>query len=157
MRKVIKFILIIICMITIFSFSSDNGSKSTKKSDGVIIKYISLIKNGNVSDKEKLFYTEKFVVPVRKSAHFIIYFILGLLITSFLSEFDFIDKRIILYSVICCFLYASSDEIHQLFVSGRSGMIRDVLLDSLGSSLACFIYMYIKNKFCKTTKISYNK
>ena len=29
-------------------------------------------------------------------------------------------------------LYAASDEIHQLFVPGRSGQLRDVLLDSAG-------------------------
>ena len=29
-------------------------------------------------------------------------------------------------------LYAASDEIHQLFVPGRSGQLRDVLLDSDG-------------------------
>ena len=29
-------------------------------------------------------------------------------------------------------LYAASDEIHQLFVPGRSGQLRDVFLDSAG-------------------------
>lgn len=32
-----------------------------------------------------------------------------------------------------CILYAISDEFHQLFVPGRGGQIRDVLIDSTGA------------------------
>jgi VanZ family protein len=38
--------------------------------------------------------------------------------------------------ILLCFLYASSDEIHQLFVPGRSGSFIDILLDTFGSSCA---------------------
>ena len=31
------------------------------------------------------------------------------------------------------FLYACTDEIHQLFIEGRSGEIRDILVDSTGA------------------------
>ena len=40
-----------------------------------------------------------------------------------------------------CVLYAISDEIHQLFVPGRAGQVRDVLIDSSGSFLGIFLVM----------------
>ena len=35
-----------------------------------------------------------------------------------------------------CVLYAASDEFHQTFVPGRNGWIGDVVVDSVGASLA---------------------
>lgn len=32
-----------------------------------------------------------------------------------------------------CILYAISDEVHQLFVPGRGGQVRDVIIDSAGA------------------------
>lgn len=40
----------------------------------------------------------------------------------------------ILISVVLAFTYACSDEIHQLFVPGRSGEFRDVCIDTCGAS-----------------------
>lgn len=39
-KKIIKFILVLLTMISIFLFSNDNGVSSTKKSDSVIINII---------------------------------------------------------------------------------------------------------------------
>ena len=80
MKKIIKLILIILWMGVIFSFSSDDADKSTIKSDGVIIKITETALNKKLSDKEKKEYTTKYIVPVRKSAHFTLYFILGILV-----------------------------------------------------------------------------
>ena len=40
-------------------------------------------------------------------------------------------------------LYACSDEIHQTFVAGRSGEVLDVLIDTIGGSLATYLYYII--------------
>ena len=40
-------------------------------------------------------------------------------------------------------LYACSDEIHQTFVAGRSGEVLDVLIDTVGGSLATILYYLI--------------
>ena len=50
------------------------------------------------------------------------------------------DKRIYIITIIFCFLYACSDEIHQLFIPGRSGELLDVLIDTTGGILSSFIY-----------------
>ena len=139
-KKIIKIVLVLIVMITIFMFSNDNDVSSNKKSDGFIIRTSEFILNRKLTDKEKEFYIDKYVVIVRKTAHFTIYFLLGLFFCSFLKEFDLNNKKLILYTVIFVFLYACSDEIHQLFISGRSGEILDVLIDTLGGFTSSLLY-----------------
>ena len=50
----------------------------------------------------------------------------------------------LIYTIIFVFIYACSDEIHQLFIRGRSGEILDVLIDTLGGFTSSFIYTIFK-------------
>ena len=143
LRKIIKLLLIVCWMMYIFSFSNDTGVVSTKKSDGLIIKIVETISNKKLSNDEKEKWVRYLVVPVRKSAHLVIYLILGLLIYSFVLEFLFSNLKSFLLTISSSFLYACSDEIHQMIVSGRSGQISDVLLDMLGVLLGIIIYKFI--------------
>ena len=145
LKKTVKFILIILVMFVIFSFSSDNSKESSKKSDKLITKVTEIVLKRKLSSNEEKKYINKYVVIVRKTAHFIIYLTLGILVLSFIREFRCLDYKSLVIAIIICFLYACSDEFHQLFVSGRSGEIKDVLLDTIGASLGCLIY----NKFNK--------
>ena len=61
---------------------------------------------------------------LRKTAHVFVYFIL-----SFLAYKTFDD---FLYSICFCIIFALSDEYHQTFVEGRSGVFTDVLYDTAG-------------------------
>lgn len=143
MTKCIKLMLIIICMGIIFSFSSDNAIESTKKSDDVIIKVSNFFSSTNLTAREQQIIIQKLVVPVRKGAHFFIYLILGGLIVSFLDEFSISKRKMILLAVFLSFLYACSDEIHQMFVPGRSSQISDILLDTVGSIVGIYVYLAI--------------
>lgn len=145
MVKFVKLILVICCMLTIFLFSNDNFLKSTEKSDGVIIKGTEFLLNRKLSKNERYSFIKKFVFPVRKSAHFIIYFILGILVISLFLEYRDLCFNTILLVGIFCFLYACSDEIHQIFVTGRSASIFDVFIDMCGSICGCLIYFFIVN------------
>ena len=142
-RKIIKIFIVLLCMIIIFSFSSDDDKASDKKSDGVIISVAKLIKRNNLSKKEKIKYINKYVVFVRKGAHFIIYFALGLSLISLIREYRILDLKAILIALLIAILYACSDEFHQLFISGRSGQISDIFLDSFGSFVGISIYYLI--------------
>ncbi|MCI8459831.1 MAG: VanZ family protein [Bacilli bacterium] len=145
LRGMIKFILIVLCMLLIFSFSTDNSEESSSKSDGLIVKISEIFTGRKLKENERNKYIDKYVVLVRKSAHFTIYLILGLLILSFIREFRVVDYRAVLLSVFLTFLYACSDEVHQLFVPGRSGEFLDVLLDSVGALSGCLLYtLYYK-------------
>ncbi len=79
---------------------------------------------------------------VRKGAHIFAYFVLGILTFNALrrinlSRFKF--NRPAVLSIIVCALYAASDEFHQLFISGRSGEIRDIMIDSCAAMVGVFI------------------
>ncbi len=138
LRKAIKGSIVILCMLIIFSFSSDNSIQSSKKSENVILEISSLF--GVKGHRKQQQMINKFFVPVRKCAHFFIYFVLGLSMISFLREFSLPVRKLILLSIFLAFLYACSDEVHQLFVSGRSGEVRDVLLDTFGAGIGVYLY-----------------
>lgn len=134
-KRIIKLFLVVLWMAFIFVFSHDTGEASTKKSDGLIINTIEFLLERDLSDAEKDKWLGYFVVPVRKGAHIVTYFILGYLMISLLKEFRLIDKRTFIFAIILCVLYAISDEVHQHFIPGRSGEALDVLIDTIGSCL----------------------
>ena len=142
-KKVIKFLLMILWMGLIFSFSNDSGSVSTKKSDGLIINTIEIIIGRDLSAFEKEKWVNYLVVPVRKGAHIGIYFILGILIVIFISEFINTNFKSMFWSSIIAFLYACSDEFHQLLIPGRSGQLSDIFLDTLGAIAGIVIFLRI--------------
>ena len=94
-KKLIKLLLIILWMGLIFSFSNDSGVVSTKKSDGFIIRTVETILGRDLSDVEKEKWTAYLVVPVRKGAHVGVYFILGLLVVSFINELYLFNYKIL--------------------------------------------------------------
>ena len=66
-------------------------------------------------------------------AHITEYFIFTfLLYNAFRNTFDLTALFLFIYPAGAAILYAISDEIHQLFVVGRSGSPKDVLIDSIG-------------------------
>ncbi|MCK5811789.1 MAG: VanZ family protein [Clostridiales bacterium] len=82
--------------------------------------------------------SEWFVTLIRKTAHFVEYFILGFLAVK--SHGSFYKKYSILVSLLFCISYAFTDEIHQLFVSGRAFMLLDVFIDSIGALSAILLF-----------------
>ena len=145
-RKVIKIILVLLWMVMIFLLSNEEAVKSSKKSDGLIIRSVELFTGKSLSVQEKEKVLKYLVFPVRKCAHLSLYLILGILVISLLREYMVINTKLVLLSLIICFLYACSDEIHQLFVPGRSGEVRDVLIDTLGACLGVSFYYVVFRK-----------
>ena len=81
-------------------------------------------------EKELLDKAELIDYPVRKCAHMSEYAILTLL--GFLT-FSFLHgRRRVLIPIGVTFIYACTDEIHQLFVPGRAGRFTDVAIDTAG-------------------------
>ena len=147
MKKTIKIILVILWMAIIFCFSNQKADDSSKLSDGLIVKVANIFVDKNLSTKDKEIILEKYTTIVRKTAHFAIYLVLGILVINFLCEYNI--KHIILASIMVCLLYSITDEVHQLFIEGRSGEVRDVLIDTIGSFVGIYSYYIFKNKFIK--------
>ncbi|KGM97861.1 VanZ family protein [Clostridium novyi A str. 4552] len=141
-KIILKYCLVITWMIVIFCFSKDPATVSNEKSDFVIESLTSLgIDIGGIFGKMSTFI-------VRKMGHFTEYFVLCILLI-FALACKFKVKKTYIAAISITFLYACSDEFHQLFVPGRSGKIMDVLIDTIGGLVAIIIYkivLSIRNK-----------
>ena len=154
--KVLKIILLILWMMIIFAFSNQKAVDSSNLSNGLIDRTVVKVYKvfyGDISKEKEEVIIEKYSYPIRKLAHYSLYFILGIL--SFLVIVDYKNnKKLILYSMFICFLYACTDELHQLFIAGRSAEIKDVLIDSFGSLTSILLcnFIYLKIKIKKVNK-----
>lgn len=115
-------------MVLIFFFSSQNGEQSSNLSEGV---------SAFLGDILRKIFPEDTVIfllsYVRKAAHVFLYACLGTFVTLFFSTFSFSHKTFyFLLPIGVCFLYACLDELHQVFVSGRTGALTDILIDGIG-------------------------
>lgn len=88
---------------------------------------------------------------VRKGAHFGAYFILGILMLNGLRQVGSKGAKSAILSLCFCFLYAVTDEIHQLFIPGRSGQFTDVLIDTAGAAAGIGIFSLALHLFRKKT------
>ena len=70
----------------------------------------------------------------KKSGHLFVYFVLTLIWLYTLT------KNKVVNSIVYTFAYAFTDEIHQLFVPGRTGMLRDVYIDLIGVTAAVLLF-----------------
>lgn len=152
--KYVKCIIAIICCIIIFSFSAVPATASTKQSKGLTYNVIKLLNGNKLSEKELTKLTKKVNPLVRKIAHFSIYMILAIFTYMFIEELNIKSKsekeklrKNIIYTCIFCIIYAVFDEIHQIYVPGRTGKAIDVIIDTLGSCMG--IAILLLNNFIK--------
>lgn len=119
---------VIVCgwALVIFTLSHQSAAVSSGQS-GVIVGHLQQAMPG-VS-------TAILTFLVRKSAHIIAYFVLGILMYRALriSIRRWRARTVASLALLSCTLYAVTDEIHQLFVPGRSGELRDVMIDSIAA------------------------
>lgn len=144
-RKVLSTILVILWMLTIFYFSHQQGTGSSgmsKKVSNIIINIYDI--NDEMTQEEKETEVEKIEPVIRKLAHYAIYIVGGILIINYACVYGVNNKKAIVYTAIFGMIYAASDEIHQLFVNGRSGRIEDVIIDSIGIFTGITVYLFMK-------------
>ena len=168
MKKVINIISIIIWMAVIFTFSAMSGEESNQKSKEAIKETVNTIKNFDSKEsveseektttepnkevaekpknneeapKERL--VEKLNTPLRKCMHASEYCILSILILNCMQKYNIKKSKSIIIAIIISFIYACTDEFHQLFVNGRAGRFTDVLIDTSGGVIMLLIVFII--------------
>lgn len=150
LRKIIKVALIIFWMLLIYWFSNQPGVESAKMSDGLVVQFVHFLED--VTDISFGQHFDLFVFFIRKLAHLTLYFVLGILFMLFLKEYPISFTKQVIYGILCCLLYACSDEFHQLFVAGRTGKVIDVCIDMIGSLFSIMIVFYLEDaKLCNFT------
>jgi VanZ family protein len=80
---------------------------------------------------------------VRKGAHFTEYACLAVAIAFHLLVWKRKTKWRIIIPTIIAGMYAATDEFHQTFVLGRSGQIKDVLLDTSGAATGALLFTLV--------------
>lgn len=149
--RIILIILLVIVFINIFGFSSQDSEESGNLSRTItvsITKNIKEIQELKSDEKNEILDTIEKVI--RKLAHFSEYTLVGILLMSLISTFNLKQINRFLISLGIGFLYACSDEFHQLFVPGRTAKFTDVLIDTSGvivGSVIIFILIFIINKY----------
>lgn len=139
LRKLAYFPMLIM-MAMIFIFSADNGDESSEKSDTIAEYVWDIAENFHVtvSNNTKAEWNDTITFVIRKVAHMTEYAILSVLI--FLGiRIDTGNKPKWYWVIGIGIFYAATDEIHQLFVPGRSGHLRDVCIDGVGVAIGFFI------------------
>lgn len=115
-------------MILIFMFSHQTGSESSGLSSQIVL-WIQTYLHIPITE---------FIV--RKAAHMSEYALLTLTLIYGFYKNHYPIQKIMIYSLIGTFLYACSDEMHQLFIGGRAGQFTDVLIDTCGGCLTIIFY-----------------
>ena len=72
---------------------------------------------------------------VKKSGHFLAYAVMAGLAYRATAE----TRRPFVWAMVITAIYAVSDEFHQTFVGGRTGTVRDVLVDCAGGATALYL------------------
>ncbi len=152
---IISWVLTIAWMILIFYLSSENGAESTNRSTE-ILKFVELVFGKDfVSD-----------MILRKIAHVIEFSVLTVLAfcsARFTNKISHTrsyaespvklvksdNEMYIAITLWLTMLTAVLDEYHQLFVEGRNGSIRDVLIDAIGIIIILIIIRIIFTIYLK--------
>ena len=118
--------------------SSFNATDSANQSNFIVNIIANIFNINNIS---------LLCLIIRKLAHYTEYLILGILVINMFTKNNI--NNLYLISIILCIIYATSDEIHQIFVPGRACQIKDILIDSIGSITGIYLYKLINKKTLK--------
>lgn len=125
--KINPWLLVFLWMALIFYLSHQPATKSNGLSKGtteIILETVEKIAPKVGINKRN------FNHLLRKNAHFFAYLVLVILVANGLRSSGVGGYRAIGLALLICIIYAISDEVHQLFVPGRGGQVKDVIIDS---------------------------
>jgi len=153
--KLLVWVPPVIIALSIFGFSNQNAEQSSGLSNGAATAIIHFANNThilNIKAENEAQYIENLQYPIRKCAHMSEYMVFTLSVLLALYVWGVRKKRLYIVAFAVSVIFASTDEFHQLFVSGRSGRAVDVLIDSIGSATGLLIVWLIRGHIIKRKK-----
>ena len=151
--RIISMIILLTTFFVIFGFSNQDGQTSGGTSRKVARKIVEIFPDtNNKSEQEKEIIVENMQPVIRKLAHFSIYTLVGISMMTFMETYSISTRKKVIISLIVGALYATSDEIHQLFIPGRTAAVTDVLIDTFGVAVGTLIVRGIVNSITKGHK-----
>lgn len=157
LKKICLWLAVILLSCRIFAFSADTGAESNGVSRKIANVVVSVVKKTTSPAKQSASWEYQLFhfchKIVRKTAHFSIYALLAALALLLARSYRFSIKLSCVISLAYCLLFAASDEVHQLFVAGRSGQITDVLLDFSGALFGIGLVLLVRYLYLRQKKI----
>lgn len=154
--RIITMFFLVLTFISIFNFSNQDGQTSGGLSRKVARKIVDVFPyTKNLKEETKNKIVEKTQPIIRKGAHLSIYTLVGIFIMSYISTYKIHLKYKFLISILVGLIYASSDEIHQSFIPGRTASIIDVGIDTSGVLLGIILVLIIISVYKALTEKSY--
>ena len=139
MKKYLAWIPALVIMTAIFWFSAQPADVSTEMSDSVTRALLWTAEAVGLTDRLSPEQVHDLcgllATPVRKAAHITEFAVLHLTVLFALFQWELPWKKWLKAALAVTVAYACTDELHQLFVPGRAGMVTDVLIDSMGAAL----------------------
>ena len=130
----------LLCMVIIFLFSAQNAEASSRISGAITGRVFGIVL-GWFGVTEITPFFEALEVFVRKSAHLLVFTILGFCVSGAVRQLTGRTRNVFLVSLCFCSFYAATDEFHQLFVPGRACMWQDWLIDTAGVLLGICVML----------------
>lgn len=146
-RRTVAGIAALIWMCVIFAFSAQKQEESSAVSEAFSYRMVSsagTFFRWNLDEEEMHRIASAIENTVRKAAHMTEFAILAVFYYLWLGKWQSQMVKRGLSAWALAALYAASDETHQLFVPGRAGRFRDVMIDSAGAFLGIFIFIGVK-------------
>lgn len=150
MKKIISYILLIVWLVVIFMLSHQTSEVSGGVSGSILYDTLSYIygifslNTANLNDLIEIIHE-----PIREIMHALEYFILGILFMNVLYQSG-MKTKLVMISILFCLIYSITDEIHQLFINGRTFQFFDLFMDFIGYMSGIFISnCFIKKLICK--------
>ncbi|NLG05910.1 MAG: VanZ family protein [Clostridia bacterium] len=137
-RPFVQALPILVLLAVIFGFSAEPGPESGAASTLIttqIVHVADAILPGSLSEARQAEIIENLNPVIRKLAHMSEYAVLAGAFFYFLRERGLRRRLVFILSLVSTVVVAVGDEIHQLFVPGRDGALRDVGFDILGAVL----------------------
>lgn len=144
-RTLLMGLICILWLLVIFLFSAMNAKESSNLTE-FVLDIVSYLRNKFFFIDElflKLTQNHSIFYIVRKMAHMFVFCMLEIISFILLRTLGFSFFKSALYSILIVIGYACTDEFHQLFVSGRSGQLSDVFIDTIGGSIGLSIILLI--------------
>ena len=126
-----KYLVVFLFCISIFFITSSPDSSGQRTRDIIAV----------MTDLSKSQVTMISFI-LRKSAHFLVFGILVLLVWWAIKD----RPKSYFYAWLFATLYGATDEWHQVYVWGRTPRIRDVIIDSTGAIVFLLIIYFFQQK-----------
>ena len=81
---------------------------------------------------------------IRKAAHFLAYFVLGILTFHLILKLTGDLKKSFVITMLISISYAAFDETVQTFVPGRGGQVSDIIIDGAGAAAGIAFYLLLR-------------